>query len=180
MLPTKSKQGSASSSKHRWASTTAEHLGDGEEAARKERAWFLKWSSQVCGSLRSKTASTVSSDPQLVSCDFGRRKPKLSQNTNLFSAMVQWHCARAGPQLVRAALIFVRERTPPPGEEAPPPERLQLWQEECFASLRRTLSEKQQAAAPPRDDGGAAGGRAEGQEPSADDDANESESEQAE
>ena len=57
-------------------------------------------------------------------------------------AMVQWHCRNnnaAGlgpgpPGLVRASLIFTRERTPPPGEAPPPPERLQVWQEECLLS----------------------------------------------
>ena len=70
------------------------------------------------------------------------RKPKPQQNTALFSAMVQWHCRNnnaAGlgpgpPGLVRASLIFTRERTPPPGEAPPPPERLQVWQEECLLS----------------------------------------------
>ena len=72
------------------------------------------------------------------------RKPKLQQNTALFAAMVQWHCRNnnaAGvglgpgpPGLVRASLVFTRERTPPPGEAPPPPERLQVWQEECLPS----------------------------------------------
>ena len=36
------------------------------------------------------------------------------------------------PPLARLALVFVRERTPPPNEEAPPPEHLQIWQEDCL------------------------------------------------
>ena len=60
------------------------------------------------------------------------RKPERQQNTQLFSALVQWHCRRHRPPLARLALVFVRERTPPPNEEAPPPEHLQIWQEDCL------------------------------------------------
>ena len=60
------------------------------------------------------------------------RKPERQQNTQLFSALVQWHCRRHRPPLARLALVFVRERTPPPTEEAPPPEHLQIWQEDCL------------------------------------------------
>ena len=88
------------------------------------------------------------------------RKPKPQQNTALFSAMAQWHCRRAGPQLQRVGLIFVRERTPPPGELAPPPERLQVWQEECYASFMAQYQQEQrkrqaggaEEAGPPKPD----------------------------
>ena len=82
------------------------------------------------------------------------RKPRASQNTALFSSAVQWHCVRAGAGLARAALIFTREPTPPPGEPPSPPERVQVWQEECFAHLRATFAmrqrqQQQQARQPP-------------------------------
>ena len=78
------------------------------------------------------------------------RKPRLQQNTALFSAMVQWHCRNSAasldpsPGLVRAALVFTRERTPPPGEAPPPPERLQVWQEECLPSSMAQYQQERQ------------------------------------
>ena len=93
------------------------------------------------------------------------RKPKRSQNTAIFSAMVQWHCGRLGPDVARVALVFVREArattrtraccpntsatptgpsplaqvTPLPGQPAAEEERLQVWQEDC-AGAAATLA----------------------------------------